>query len=320
MVPPTVLHNIQKLMPGIDVAALASTPTAADRAKAARSSGGGRSGISFSSSQLLPDGKPIAMDQFLAQKMQDYQAANGGGMRSVEVPKEQKALWEKEYNAMKVQMDALSPVQIQHDLAQRSVYFPNVTSYEAADKQINLMLQNGEYAAARQFLDSVGKPLSDTAAKPYKQLGNIKSAFNEIDVLLDRIQDKVGPFPTQGPLWSWMNENLETDPDYQRLLVIRGTTSAQYAKGVSGEAGALTDPDILRAAAGVINPNVSYSAMRAGIQQARQFTDIAIQNNIGIDRANGRIVSDIEEYLQGQSSPEATMSSLSPEQKDFLYK
>lgn len=320
-VPPAILQGLRSLMPGIDVDAISKAPTAADRKRVSGGrGGGGGSGFSFSVSQRMPNGQPIALDQFIAQKTADYQAAHGGGVRSVEIPPEQKKAWEKEYNGMKASADALSPVQISRDLAKKAAYFPNVTSFEAAQNEVQTMLNGGEYDAARSFVDSLGKPLSDNASKTYKSLGTIQSALGEMEVLLDRIQDKVGPFPTEGPLWAWMSEHLETDPDYQRLLVLRGSTVAPYARGVSSETGTLTDPDVQRAAAGVLDPNVSYAAMRAGLQQAKSLTNAAIQTNLSIDRANGRAVADIDHYFQAQSTAveDPAASLLTPEQQQWL--
>lgn len=312
--PQSLLDSIGKQLPGVDVGSVVGQMTLAELKKKGKGSGGG---LSFSVSQKLPNGQPVTLDAFIAQKEKDWHATGQAGPAS---PNQRKA-WEKEYNATKAQQDSLNPVTITRDLAKKAAYFPNVTSYNEAKTTINQMIAEGDYEGARKFTDGLGKPLSTAETKPYKAIGNVRNALNEMETLLTKIQDKVGPFPTEGPMWAWMSTHLESDPDYQRLQVLRGSTLAQYARGVSGETGVLTDPDVQRAAAGVIDPNVSAPAMRAAIAEAKKMADSAIQNNLAIDRAAGRAVSDVENVINSQNTSEdsGTSYNLTPEQRAFLY-
>lgn len=314
-IPQSLLDRISKMIPGVDLKDVAKAKTLAQQKL--KKGGGGGEGFGFSISQLTPTGQAQTLDQFLATKESDWHKTGQQGP----VSPQQRESWKKEYTALAAENAKLSPTQILKEFeiksAQNGVF---QTKYQAQQTEaaIKNAISTGDFVQARNIVDGIGRPPPEKTAARISNLQRLEVSLNEMDQLLDQIQGNVGPFPTEGPLWSWMNEHLETTPEYQRMLTLRNTNLAPYSRSVSGETGASSEGDVARAVSGLLQSNVSAPAMRAALNEAKKQSQMAITMYLKSMRDSGYAVQGLQNtYDSGSWNPSSSFT-LSPAQQEWL--
>lgn len=316
------IEKLAKDNPGVDLAGLMGGQTLNEanqnfdnqlalmkEGRIGGSRGGG--GLSFSPSQMGPTGQPISLEQFIAQKEAD---SNKSGSP------QQRAAWTKEYNATRAETSKLDPSSIVNDFKIKEAKagtFTSVAQQKAAEKSVQSAINSGDFETARKIVDGIGRPPPEKTAARVSNLQRLTVSLAEMDQLLDSIETNVGPFPTQGPMWTFINEHVETSPEYQRMLTLKNTNLAPYSRSVSGESGASSEGDVARAISGLLQANVSAPAMRAALAESKKQAEMAITMYLRSMRDSGYAVNDLQNtYDAGawQNQP----SGLPTEQQAWL--
>lgn len=264
-VPPSLLETVKKYIPNIDIQDVVKRRTLAQMKKGA----GGTGGITgFSFSQKTPTGKPQTLEQFIETKQKDFNTKMYGPA-SPEMRKE----WEKEYQAKLAIDTANTAEQLMKEWTIKRAgagNFPNLGTMKAVEADFQNALKSGELEFARQILDGIGARPRDAIAEKLTNTQQLVADLDGMEDLIESIEDNVGAFPTKGKLWTFINENMETTPEYAKLRQYVDTNLAPYARGVSGDRGATSEPDVARAMSSLLDPNVDAPALRAALSQAKK--------------------------------------------------
>lgn len=265
-VPPSLLETVKKYIPNIDIQDVMKRRTLAQMKKGAGGGLGGLTGFSFS--QKTPTGKPQTLEQFIETKQKDFNMKMSGPA-SPQMRKE----WEKEYQAKLAIDTANTAEQLMKEWTIKRAgagNFPNLGTMKAVEADIHNAIKAGELDFARQILDGIGPRPVTAIAEKVTNTQQLVADLDGMENLLDEIEQNVGAFPTKGKLWTFINENIETTPEYARLRQYVDTNLAPYARGVSGDKGATSEPDVARAMSSLLDPNVDAPALRAALAQAKK--------------------------------------------------
>lgn len=314
-VPQAMIDSISKLLPGVDVKSIVATPTAA--ALKAKSGGGSGSGssITFSPSERTSTGQALSLDNFLADREESWHKTQAGP-----VSPQQRADWTKEYKAKMANEATLSPAAIIKDFNIKlagSGNFSSVAQQEATQLNVQGLIKAGDYQGARDLVDNIGAKPPEKTIEKVTSLQRLQGDLAQMTALVDRIESKVGPLPTQGAMWAWMSDHIESDPDYVALKQLRDSNLASYARGVSGDKGATTEPDVQRTMSSIINENVSAEAMKSALEQSKRQVDSSITLYLQGMRDGGYRVNKLIDSYDATQDPQ-TDSPLSAEQRDWL--
>lgn len=309
--PQSILEGIAKKLPGVDVKQILAIQTLEQaKMKKTGSGGGGISG--FSISQRSKSGQPITLEMFIAQKEESL------GYSGDET---ERAAWEKEYNANMAAYKAKDPNAIMQQFnvkAARSGSFGTLGAMKIAKEEVENALKSGNVEYAQAIVDGIGaKPPEKTVA----QVTTTERVLNDLErmeFLLDSIESNIGPLPTEGALWVWMNENIETTEEYQEMRQLIDSNLAPYSRGISGERGATTEPDVKRSLSSLLDPNVSADALRASLSQAKRQAHESITLYLQGMRDGGYAVNQLQNTYESGSWNTAASEGMNSAQKSFL--
>lgn len=318
--PKSLVDSIAKMLPGVDVSDALQKMTLAEMKKKTVGGGvgsGGR-GPSFSSSERSASGKPLSLDAYMSQK--ESQWRKGTGISGVSPPADLKKRWENEYKAKEAEEKVYSPEAIWNDWLVKQAQsgnFGSVAQMESTRDSIKTAIDSKDYPLARKLVDEIGaKPPEKTIAR-ISALDALDTDLDQMISLVDEIEQNIGPFPTEGPLWAWMNENIETTPQYAKMKQLRDSNLARYSRGVSGETGASTENDVARAVSSLISEKVSAPALKAALQQAKRQASTARTIYVDNMRKGGYRVNSLQTGAESSGTP---LPILTPEQQSFLNK
>lgn len=292
-IPKSILDRVGKMLPGVDLQDIAKAKTLAQMKKGG---GGANGGVgTFSISQRTPKGKPISLEEFIAQKEASIKgksphkssALAGIAAQSAILGStpEQKKAWEKEYNAKLAAENETSSTQLMKEWKVKKAgqgNFSTLGGMQATEKDLMDAINSGDTALARNILDGIGPKAPEKTVAQVSSIERVINDLNDMESLLDRIEGNIGAFPTKGALWTWMNENIETTPEYGELRQLIDSNLAPYSRGISGDKGATTEPDVQRAMSSLLDPNADPDSVRAALvsakKQAHQSVSIYLQN------------------------------------------
>lgn len=306
-IPKAILDRVGQLIPGMDVNSLLKTS----------STKGGGSGLSFSISERSSDGKPAPLDQWMEQRQADWHKSTGEAGPASPV---QRKAWEKEYNAKLASEAVMSPSAIMRDWRVKVAQagnFSSVAQMEATQKNVEAAINRGDYKEARDIVDSIGAKPPEKSIAQVTTTQRVLNDLSRMEELIDKVEMNIGPLPTQGALWKFINENVETSPEYAELVQLRDSNLAPYSRGVSGEKGATTEPDVQRAISSLIDINSSPQAVRASLQRAKSQANESVTLYLQGMRDGGYRVKDLSDTYESGSWQTST-SGLTAEQQAWL--
>lgn len=297
-IPQSILNEVKRLIPTFDVNNLSA------------SRGSGVGGASFSGANLDAAGLPPSLEDYMNQKMQqksgllddDFHSTGKSGPVAGEASADEKRVWKKEWQSKIDAYNYLLPSAIQRDFDGKigSNVVPG-NKLPTIKKQFDGYMAKKMYAEARNLTDGIGTELSDGALKPILTMSNIRSNLKEMRFLLQSVKDRIGPI--QGPFWSYISDNIASDPDFARLQAIRDITLSPVARGVASEVGTLTDADALRSLRSLVLEDRSYEANIAVLDQTESLLTAAMTNTMNTYKTSGRKVDKITPYIFGESQP-----------------
>ncbi len=323
-VPRSILDRITTLLPdGTDLQDILSSPTLAQKKKGGSGSRGTSVSpiVGFSISERDTNGTPLTLNKWLEQRESDFHKTRVGP-----ISPDQIATWTKEYNAKLASESVLSPASIMKEWRVKSSKngaFSTLGAQKIAEENVTNAINRGDYQEARAIVDSIGKPPPEKTIAQVTSAERVLNDLSRMEVLLQKIEGDIGAFPTKGALWKWMNENIETTPEYAELRQLIDSNVAPYARGISGERGATTEPDVQRSLSSLIDVNSDAAAVRASLASAKRQAHESISIYLQGMRDGGYSVNNLQNtYTSGSynnTSADPSLPSLDQAQKDWLY-
>lgn len=290
--PPGLADQLAKDLPGVDVAGLLATPTAAEMKRARSGSGiGAMNYITFASSELDSTGRPPTLVEYIDMKQREF---NKGQSGPVLVDEKLKKQWRIEYDAKIVGMKKLDPAQIGREFKDKLTKsgFGSVYAMKKAEETLNGYLASGDYAEARRYVDGMGKMLAGGQVDSYTQAITVRNNLSQMQQILERLRNRVGPVIGQ-----FVSRN-PYDSDVAQLNNLIAQTTSPLGRGIFKETGAFTDQDAARFAKALASPTMTYENAVASLRLTQGTVESVLANSINFQRAAGYNVRDIQQQIE----------------------
>lgn len=283
--PQSLIENISKSVPGLDVNQIIQTLTLEQQKKASGGSGG--FSLSFPGRIMDATGLPPSFESFLRAKEEE------AGM-SFDEP--QIAELRKEYEATLSATKQNDPSELYNRFEQRATA-QNLSGpiYKRTASLIDQYMQNGQYDQAAAIIDNIGDDIDSTTSLKFTQA---LTARADIVQLHQALQD-VGK---TGPITGRIRSLNPYDPAVVRVNRLITQTVPNLARGVFNEVGVLTDQDVARYTQTLENTNLTVEQAQQTFTDLMRKLDVGMQNQISVWDAQNKRTKGFKQILSSQTS------------------